>query len=64
MARTLPDSDWTKRTKPISFMRLMALKPVGNNTFESLSSGFPPTAIFRTYGGHVYAQAAWAASKP
>ena len=61
MVRILPDSDWTKRTKPISFKQLMALKALGNDTFESLSSGFPPTAISRTYGGHVYAQAAWAA---
>ena len=63
MATKLPDSDWTKRTQPISFKGLMALKPLGNDVFESLSSGYPPTAIFRTYGGHVYAQAAWAASK-
>jgi acyl-CoA thioesterase len=63
MAPTLPNSDWTKRTLPISFKRMIALKPLGNDTFESLSSGYPPTAISRTYGGHVYAQAAWAAAK-
>ena len=63
MASKLPDADWTKRTEPISFKRMIALKPLGNDVFESLSSGYPPTAISRTYGGHVYAQAAWAASK-
>lgn len=60
---TLADSDWTKRTRPISFARLIALRPRGNDTFLSLSSGYPPTAAARTYGGHVYAQAAWAAAK-
>ena len=63
MAPTLPDSDWTKRTDPISFKRMIALKPIGNDVFESLSSGFPPTAVARTYGGHVFAQAAFAAAK-
>jgi acyl-CoA thioesterase II len=59
----LPDSDWTKRIHPISFKRMIALKPLGDDVFESLASGYPPTAIFRTYGGFVYAQAAWAAAK-
>ena len=63
MSRKLPDSDRTKRTKPISFPRLMALNALGHDTFESRSSAFPPSGSSRTYGWHVYAKAAWAASK-
>ena len=63
MAQTLADSDWTKRKRPISFARMIAVKSLGGDVFESLSSGYPPTAVARTYGGHVCAQAAYAASK-
>jgi acyl-CoA thioesterase len=49
--------------KPISWKRLMALKPVGNDTFESLTAAWPPAPFKRTFGGHVYAQAVYAASK-
>ena len=68
MVPKLPDSDWSRRHQPISFARLIALRSAGkdssgNDIFESLSSGYPPTAVNRTYGGHVYAQAAYAASK-
>lgn len=65
----LPDSDWSKRHKAISFRRLIAVKPHRNNTtnastaiFTSLSASFPPTPTPRSYGGHVFAQAAWAAT--
>ena len=58
----LPDGDWSQRHKPISFRRLMHVKQIRPDVFESTSSGYPPTPIPRTYGGHVFAQAAYAAA--
>jgi acyl-CoA thioesterase len=52
-----------KGKKPISFRRLMAVKPVGDDTFESLTAAWPPAPFQRAFGGHVYAQAMYAASK-
>ncbi|KAH0844499.1 hypothetical protein FOPE_10050 [Fonsecaea pedrosoi] len=49
--------------KPISFRRLMALKRVDDNVFESLTPAWPPAPFRRAFGGHVYAQAMYAASK-
>ncbi|KAK4946694.1 hypothetical protein LTR10_014196 [Elasticomyces elasticus] len=49
--------------KPISFNRLMALKQTGDDTFESLTAAWPPGPMKRAFGGHVYAQAMYAASK-
>jgi acyl-CoA thioesterase len=63
MSSTLIDADWTKRKHPISFAQMISVKDMGHDVFESVSSGYPPTAASRTYGGHVYAQAAYAASK-
>lgn len=63
MAPILSDSNWRNRKHPTSFARMIAVRALGNDNFESVSSGYPPTATSRTYGGHVYAQAAYAASK-
>jgi hypothetical protein len=49
--------------KPISFRRLMALRQIGRDTFASLKAAWPPTALKRAFGGHVYAQAMYAASR-
>ncbi|KAI1611180.1 acyl-CoA thioesterase [Exophiala viscosa] len=49
--------------RPISFNRLMALKQNGDDTFESLTGAWPPGPMKRAFGGHVYAQAMYAASK-
>ena len=63
---------------PSAFAELMALEPVeasgdGNgtvassaekiDTFRSLAASYPPGNGFTAFGGHVYAQAAYAASK-
>lgn len=63
-AASLPDSDWSKRHKAISFRKLMHLEPHPTNPdcFHSTSAGYPPTETTRTYGGHVFAQSAWAAA--
>lgn len=61
----LPD-----RTAPITWAKQMSLEKVNGTTFKSLIG--TPYASFvnrngeprpRAYGGHVYAQAAYAASK-
>ena len=41
----------------------MALKQTDDNVFESLSPAWPPAPFKRAFGGHVYAQAVYAASK-
>ena len=43
----------------------MSLREIGNGTFESQTEAFavPETGSRRAYGGHVFAQAAFAASK-
>lgn len=66
--RTLPkvleDSDWSKRDKAITFRKLMHLERhhLMADVFFSTSAAYPPSPTFRTYGGHVFAQAAWAAA--
>lgn len=64
-------------TSPPSFVKLMALErledteiPHANSTepekierFRSLAAPFPPGEGSRSFGGHVYAQSAYAASK-
>ncbi|KAK5085161.1 hypothetical protein LTR05_004440 [Lithohypha guttulata] len=60
----LTDSDWSKRHHAISLRKLMYLKTVPDkpDTFLSTSAAFPPTPAPRAYGGHVFAQSAWAAA--
>jgi acyl-CoA thioesterase II len=50
------------------FSELMRLEKIDSATYRSITrpycpGGIHPKAIGRTYGGHVYAQAAWAASR-
>ncbi|KAK5939264.1 hypothetical protein PMZ80_008567 [Knufia obscura] len=62
--KVLPDSDWSKRAKAITFRKLMHLDRhhLMPDIFLSTSAAYPPTPTTRTYGGHVFAQAAWAAA--
>ena len=64
-------------TSPSSFVELMALarledaevlhaganKPEKMEQFRSLATPFPPGEGTRSFGGHVYAQSSYAASK-
>ncbi|KAJ9602951.1 hypothetical protein H2200_012731 [Cladophialophora chaetospira] len=52
-----------KGKKPISWRRLMALKQTGDDVYESLTPAWPPAPFKRAFGGHVYAQAVYAASQ-
>lgn len=68
-SKELPDGDWSKRHHPISFRRLMQVKTIRASdgpdepwVFESTSSAYAATETPRTYGGHVFAQSAWAAA--
>lgn len=49
--------------EPISWKRLMALRALGDDQFESLTPAWPPAPHKRTFGGHVYSQAVCAASR-
>lgn len=57
---------------PLAFRKLMALEEVVSSsdvqadalkTFRSVAPAWAPAAGTTAFGGHVYAQAAWAASK-
>ncbi len=47
----------------MSFKRLMALETLDPDTYRSTTPAWPPGNSDRAFGGHVYAQAAYAASK-
>ena len=53
----------TSAARPMSFKRLMALERVKEGVFRSIAPAWPPGDGTTTFGGHVYAQAAYAASK-
>lgn len=71
------EDDWGELTTPLSFVGLMALERLGDTEqlhpgsneperierFRSLAAPFPPGEGTRAFGGHVYAQSAYAASK-
>ena len=46
-----------------TFADLMKLKSLGDHTFESLTKPFSPGNNTTAYGGHVFAQAVWAAAQ-
>ncbi|KKK22077.1 hypothetical protein P175DRAFT_0499255 [Aspergillus ochraceoroseus IBT 24754] len=71
-----PSTQGILKKSPISFVELMALKPLGTQTsiinpdepekvdrFESITPSYAPGPGTRAFGGHVYAQSAYAASK-
>ena len=47
----------------IPLVDLFKLERIDGKTFRSTASPFSPGDAKRAYGGHVYAQAAWAASQ-
>jgi hypothetical protein len=50
-------------TYSISFKRLMALETLDSDTYRSIAPAWAPGGGNRAFGGHVYAQAAYAAGK-
>jgi hypothetical protein len=48
---------------PVSMRRLMALESLGHDTYRSITPAWAPGNGTIAFGGHVYAQAAYAASK-
>lgn len=47
----------------IDFTKLIALEKISSSTFRSKSLAFGPANGNRTYGGHVYMQACYAAAQ-
>jgi len=47
----------------LPFIDMIALEKINNDTFRSRSMPFSPGGSGRAYGGHVYAQAVWAAAQ-
>ena len=50
-------------TYPISFKRLMALETLDPDTYRSIAPAWAPGDGNQAFGGHIYAQAAYAAGK-
>ncbi|KAK8219956.1 hypothetical protein M8818_000371 [Zalaria obscura] len=46
-----------------SFAEMIKLEKINEVTYRSTAPPFSPFATGRAYGGHVYAQAVWAASQ-
>lgn len=71
------DVDPDELTSPLEWMKLMALERLEDSEvshagavetekvecFRSLAAPYPPGQTNRSFGGHVYAQSAYAASK-
>lgn len=46
-----------------TLIELMALEAIDSDTFQSKSPSYCPGGYGAAYGGHVFAQSAWAASQ-
>lgn len=57
------DGQWHNGNGYETFVKLMSLKQTGPNSFKSAFPAYSPGGGTRAYGGHVYAQAALAASR-
>lgn len=57
----------TAEGAPVSFETLMELERINDSTYRSMTKAFEPRGDpltkSRAYGGHVYAQAVWAAAQ-
>lgn len=53
---------WENGNSYKPFDELMTLVKINDNTYESGFPAFSPGGFTRGYGGHVYAQASWAAA--
>ena len=51
------------QVRPMSFKRVMALERVEDDVFRSIAPAGPIGDSTTAFGGHVYAQAAYAAGK-
>jgi len=47
----------------LPFVDMIDLEKINNSTFRSKKMAFSPGGSGRAYGGHVYAQAVWAAAQ-
>ncbi|GAM90597.1 hypothetical protein ANO11243_086420 [Dothideomycetidae sp. 11243] len=47
----------------LPFAELMAIEKINSVTYRSIAKPFSPGGFGRAYGGHVYAQAVWAAAQ-
>jgi acyl-CoA thioesterase len=61
MSRPLPPEPPSNIYRPL--VDLLRVDRIGNNVFRSTAPPFTNRNNGRAYGGHVYAQAAWAAAQ-
>lgn len=60
----VPQPYFDDHGRVLSFDRVMQLETIGERTFRSVVQAYTPTGGENgTYGGHVFAQAAWAAAQ-
>lgn len=59
-----PQPYYDEKHHVLPFDKVMQLEKIDNQTFRSVVKAYSPTGGENgTYGGHVYAQAAWAAAQ-
>jgi acyl-CoA thioesterase len=59
-----PRPYFDRQHRVLPFNEVMQLEKIDDGTFRSITKAYSPTGGENgTYGGHVYAQAAWAAAQ-
>jgi acyl-CoA thioesterase len=53
---------WRNGNEYTAFVKLMSLTKINETTYESACPAYSPGGFTRAFGGHVYAQAAYAAA--
>lgn len=55
-------SEWDNGNAYSDFTKLMSLTKINDNAYESASPAYSPGGFTRAFGGHAYAQSAYAAA--
>ena len=59
-----PRPYFTEKHEVLPFEKVIELEKIDDRTFRSITKAYSPTGGENgTYGGHVYAQSAWAAAQ-
>jgi hypothetical protein len=59
----MPEDEWHNGNSYQPFRDLFALVRINDNHFESMAPAYSPGGFNRAFGGHVFAQSGYAASK-
>lgn len=59
----MPEDEWHNGNSYQALMELFGLVRINDNHFESARPAYSPGGFTRAYGGHVFAQSAYAAAQ-